>query len=311
MLADTHLLGQGGLAERALFPGHFDRLPRPLAERIFASFQMGITSAYTATLVMLRRRMPILLVHLGDVTCGSHEQGMKSVAVQRVAAGCMAELRASAQEVHVCHGNHDTGYHGANPNGGMTRESLNICEEIFGPSWWMTIISGALHLGVSSPLAAYRGKDTFLLHRQLDQRTFVGDILRQYQDLPWVFYGHDPKTPSFFVNEIADHEPRLIRFVYGDVHAPWVDALYHTVDRISGITRAKTKTLLRFWRRSTLCPSVAPLWWRGHAYLEALITSNGATFQQIDVPMTRSASVLPTRSAVRSLGWMLKAYVHG
>ncbi len=266
------------MESRSLMPGLLARLPQAEAARRYEDERQTLLDVHDATMVGLRlmRRWDLHL-DFGDLTGGWQEQGLFHDSPYALAEHAMRASWEIADDVAVAFGNHDTGY--SDVHGGLSIKSVRACSR-FSPLWWKRELEDVLFVGVCTPLLV--GKDDTVDERivemRREQKAFLAETLSQKGARPWVLCTHDLKVGSL-AWVIEPYMSSLMRCIYGDRHAPIVDPIM----RFSGYLGTDVYAHCR--RRSTLCPSVAPLGWRGGGALVGTIDGTRMTLERISVPM--------------------------
>ncbi len=305
-ISDTHLTSPE-FGSKSLFPKFFDRLSLSEAERVYEQCRQIIEDVHDDTLDQLQAagRWDIL-IHFGDVTGGYRERGLHHSSVAVLAEKVLGRYRHMANEVGMCWGNHDTGY--SDIEGGLSAQSVDVCHKL-SPLFWHKELDELLFVGICTPLlASYTGEDSAIIRQyRREQEDFIAETLRTNAGRRWVFCTHDLEI-SGLERIIAPYTSDLVRCMYGDRHVPLAESLIWTLGIIQpfGIS-----SLCK--RRSRLCPSVAPLGWRGGGAL--LGTWDGVEFAlrrtQINVSpyLERDAKRLPFSSTANFLRWVIHAHV--
>jgi hypothetical protein len=245
------------------------------------------------------------LVHTGDFAGGWQESGIGDQRAHHAAIRGMQRLRATGKPVYVAPGNHDSGYRGE-LGGEMSVASLEVCREIYGPLFWTFRQDTTLCLGVCSSIAEYHGQDEQVRKMQREQFEFIGDTLTGKFD-PWILIAHSFTTPRYLCKAIAPHIDRLSCMIIGDLHNPAYASFVHALGTIGSLDFTGAivdKTWATCLKRAVLCPSVAPLWWRGYAHLRVMIQGFGFVASTLFHERPADSIDLPVRSPLRGLAWM-------
>lgn len=307
-ISDAHR-DVGRLYAKTLWPKHMARLHCDEAEALYRRICQGIELAFHSSVEWLRANGPWnFLGGLGDLVSGSQEQGINDADAERIARRTSSQLSSLAGARAFALGNHETGYSSLLTlrGAGLTLESLEACESVFGPLWWVRKFTGLSIIGVCSPLAEYRGDDHAVLRLKLEQRQFVGDTLESLHGDRWIFAAHRLRAPVNFARVIHGHEQSLQAFVHGDMHNPRTARFLRPFSYLlAGGDGAVTSVL----QKAVACPSVAPLWWKGYGLLTMEWDSNSGelTTEQVSVLRPSEAEELPTESALRCAWWMRPA----
>lgn len=309
-ISDTHLTSPD-LNSKSLFPRAIDGLPIDQAERVYHAIRTETHLAFLQAISWAKAQAPWdIAIHFGDVTGGYQEKGVHHPSVEPLASMCMHMLRQVSANVRVCIGNHETGYThpGAIPGSGMTRESLDACTELFGSLYWADQVENLLFIGVCSPLLTYRGDDPGILAHKHGQAAFIAEQLETHRGRPWVLCAHEPSSSEHLADIIEPYMDTLQAFLYGDKHAPWWGNMKRWVVSNGFITRLLPKRKRVKWQalqRGILCPSTAPLWWKGHQALEVHVDSVSVSSYQILFEVSEATQQLPTSSFWRCVLWMI------
>ncbi len=301
LVSDTHLTSPDP-ASRSLWPKQMDALPPEEAARTYEAIRQGTSSAFDAVMQWAKDKGQWdTVIHTGDVTGGWQEKGMVHGSVLDEARKGHAALQALSPVVRYAIGNHDVGY---GKQGGLNEIALSNAQATFGPLHWAEEMDETLLIGVASPLAEYEGDDSDIVGRKNTQAEFVGDTLSDHRGR-WMFFGHDPKTPRYFVPQIKDRMKDMGAFVYGDLHIPLAGALYSGAAELSHFSsKPQSQVFGAAHRKALMVPSTAPLWWGGHG-LRTLTVQDGTVSSELArLPITDAAKDLPTANALRALAWM-------
>ena len=303
-ISDTHLTSPE-IASKSLFPKRLDKMDPEKASALYERMRMGIEHAYRVCLAWIKEHGPWdLIVHLGDVTGGYGERGIAHPSVFPLAEEMMHDLSRVSPRVRVAWGNHETGYAGSLSQSGITRESVEACERIFGRPFWSETINGLTFVGIATPLACYKGSDAFLCDLKEMQFQFLADtMLPLYDGMPWILCLHTPLDTPFAVSDpdIARMvEGQLIgleRVVFGDLHNPLLGKMLCYLRSVIAPRHFPVRFALR---SGALCPSTAPLWWKGYG----LLTYENGIWNTINLSDAPHAP-LPTSSFLRMTKWFL------
>ncbi len=294
-IADTHLFAPTSDSD-ALFPGWMKLLPPPEQEALYARIAAEVRRAYEAGLAWLRERDAAFVVHLGDVTGGWGREGMRHPDVRREAARCEADLGSVGVPVRYCVGNHDLGVH----QFGGSRDfspALEAWQHVFGGVFWSRVAADMLALGIASPVADYRGTAPHLLRLKREQEAFLADTLAQHRDKRWTLFLHNPLSVRNLLPVLTPHRRRLNAVVGGDLHRPGSGNLLRAFGRMPGARwMTRTPGLLPFLRRTTVCPSTAPLWWRGYGALELAMAPRRIRPRLVTLERPMESEPVPTAS---------------
>ncbi len=304
-VSDTHLTVPE-LDSKSLFPRQMARLARPEAEKLYWRMRAEIILAYSTCLQWLMRQRKNdcdLVVHLGDITGGYQEQGCINPAVQVLISQVKRDLGEVSPLARFVIGDHDTGYthRGSLPGGGINEESLDFLKATLGQLFWAEEFDGTLHLGVCSPIAQYSGSNPRIAKLRDEQAEFVGDALQRHRG-EWMLYIHRPAAVRFLDKEMKDHLGRLRKMVYGHYHDP---AKGRLVNAIHLLSLAGDSIVWKCLEKAVLCPSTAPLWWRGYGLL--VLNENGSKNQEIVLSRPPESQDIPASSFWRCLWWMAKS----
>jgi len=309
VISDTHLTPPE-LESKTLFPRQLDKLSEKDAAALYKKLRDEMMLAYRTACKWLRQQNPCFIVHCGDVTGGWQERGCFHHSSQFLARACKNELQGIAtQEVLFCVGNHDTGYShkGSLPGSGIYYDSIEACEQIFGPLFWAKKKEGILMLGVSSSLAEYTGDDSRIINKVRAQLEFVGDTLSKWGG-PWIFFSHSPFTPKWFAREIGSRIHNLRAVVCGDWHDPRHGKLARWMAKgFQYFNKGELGVMFKCWTRLIPVPSVAPLWWTGYSLLnlnwhDGILTATQVALEHPE----ESFKDIPTSSKFRGLWWMIR-----
>ena len=305
-VSDTHLT-VGSLESKSLFPRHLDRLPRKEAEELYERMRVGIDNAFeSATTHIAKQPKADAIIHLGDVTGGYRESGCAHPLVRPLAEDCRNTLHAIAP-TYFALGNHDVGYrHPGSLGRGISVESIETCEEIFGDLYWALKVNGTLFIGVCSSIIEYGGNEERIVKRARTQHEFVGDTLGGGNE-KWVFCIHNPFSSRFLAREIVPHLDRLGSVVCGEFHDPTTAKPLRAITKMASpfFRGAKGKVLVKCLQKLRVCPSTAPLWWRGYGLLQAVEEHRELEYEEVFLPLP-SRAPLPTASRLRSTVWMVR-----
>lgn len=256
IISDTHV-SVDDPASLSLFPRQVKRGGPALYERI----EREVRRSFERCITDLRETSPSAIIHTGDVTSGWKEKGLAHEKLRAVAENTVRDLRAIAP-TYFALGNHDMGY--ASPTslreGGMSRESISACQEVYGPLYWnFQGSSDVRSFGVNSSLLEYTGKDDYIRGLQRDQSSYVRDMLDAHPGQPWALYMHDIKSIGRLAPLVAPHAENCRIVVAGDLHNSFKGNMMKNM--LSVTTNSTKRSLLA---KFVLCPSVAPLWWKGY-----------------------------------------------
>ena len=303
-LADCHLnadLVQSG----SLWPKHMARLPEEQAKRLYRTISDETFRAFGTPLRYIANNGPWnFLGQLGDFVGGWLEQGCGHPEVQQVARAATAQLRAVAPDTVYAVGNHETGYKSplTIAGAGFCWESLQACYQIFGQLFWKRELTNLVVVGVCSSLAEYAGTDPEVLKEKQEQSEFLHDTLVRLRGRKWILAAHKFATPKHFIREIQGYEKSLVAFVCGDLHDPFKHKLLKPVWSLH-----PNATIRAVMKRSVMCPSTAPLWWRGYGMLtmEWDAENDRLTTHRIELERPADSVVLPTESMFTCFRWMM------
>src|SRR5262249_53186503 len=121
------------------------------------------------------------------------------------------------------------------------------------------------------------------------QEAFVAETLRGHRTGAWVLCTHDLQVGALDML-IAPYLKRLVLCIYGDRHNPLVGPVMRGIGYAGGSIASHCR------RRSILCPSVAPLGWRGGGALVGTVDGERVKFARVDLPLRET-----TVEAVRKL----------
>lgn len=295
IISDTHLT-HPALDSHSLFPRQMARIPASKAWQAYDQIRFGIQDACDQVLRSINNGT---LIHLGDVTGGWREQGMREDNLQQQAKHHVHLLRKKFDDLRFCLGGHDVGYshRGSLPGSGINVEAVNNCREIFGDLWWLKECEGVCLLGICSPLANYTEKDRGLEKMHCKQERFIDEASHSIDGKPWILFAHDPFLPRIVRNLLRTQLPNCRAFIHGHRHNPWFTKLFRTL----GVLRRDP-----FLRVSHTCPSVAPLWWRGCGMTEVIVDGKMVTIHDKLIDTPASVAQPPTASFFRCLWWMLR-----
>lgn len=292
VVSDSHLT-PAVIESESYFPHYIRTLPPLEQQRFFDQLQGVMRHAFVRCLEGVSKEDPAFIVHTGDVTGGHKERGTLH---ETIDAGKDARRQMEAiAPSYICWGNHDTGYgrRGTVAGAGITREGVEGCLEAYGEPAWERKDGGLLSLGIASPLDEYEGADPELNRLREDQRTFIADTLQANRNDPWVLFTHDPLSIDALHAVFTPHIEHNKGMIYGDLHMPAGETLL-------GIKRWLTKlhpTTHTLIKQSALCPSTAPLGWRGYTYLAAEYKAGRLAVEQREAPM----GGMPTNPAASTL----------
>lgn len=309
-IGDTHLT-VADMESQSLFPRQLVALPEKEATALYECMREAIESAKDVVLAWILDNGPWdSIIHLGDITGGWKEQGCAHFLPRTLMRSFYSKLRAICPRVRYCIGNHDTGstHAGSLPGGGINEASVSACEEVLGDLWWEEEWDGIVHIGIASPLLEYSGDDPAIQRRKRDQKTFVGDTLSRLKK-PWVFYLHRATACKFLAQEIGDHVNTMCKMICGDAHDPRVMRFVRGcagVPFLPFVVGKETSFMLRCLQKCVLCPSTAPLWWRGHGLLALLSLREDIAIKEIVLPSDPSFANLPFTSKMRCALWMIR-----
>lgn len=242
-----------------------------------------------------------MVIHLGDITGGYLERGSNHPTITPLLKQVTEGLDQLNCPVHFLPENHDLGWRGTGTNeGAINIDSLLVTQEHLGPLFWSEIKSNHLLLGLCSSLIEYTGSNPEILRRKHEQQAMIEEVLeeRRRSQRPWILFIHNP----FAVKHIPNIQQELdsLAMVYcGDLHSPGLSKPLNILGEILPWQFPGLKKL-------QICPSSAPLWWKGYAFLEVNLAGNHIESKIINVARPDSSVELPTTSRLRCLLWMLK-----
>lgn len=304
VISDTHLTAPD-MESQSLFPRQLAKMKKEEANRLYDSLRLTISKSLGRVAEWLFAKKPWdLIVHLGDVTGGWQEQGCAHPLAQEEARKANWLLKKLCPKVRYCLGNHDLGYShpGSLLQGGLNEESLDACKEIFGhPVMQSGFAAPCKMIGAWAPLFEYKGDNGKIINFQGLQKGILETAFLEYEDdekaFPFLFFFHTPFLPKSVKEILRKHRDRFRGLVYGDLHNP----RYEKILRLHGLLTGNP-----FLRKSHLCPSVAPLWWRGCGLLEINTDQAEPVIRRHLLTPPEEARNLPTASALRCLLWMLR-----
>lgn len=292
-LSDTHVSDGLPRESLALYPHYVDLLGHEEGNRFFERVRDETGRSFRACMHSMRGQQYDRIVHGGDVTGGWQERGMCDPITQNIGRNTVRALRDLCGDVLFTVGNHDTGYRKLSTveGSGVVMESVEACRDIFGPLYWKRQDGDMLSVGIASSLADYDGSETRLQAMRLNQEDFVESELSTRRGLPWTLYTHDLAALSSLSPLLLPHAEHCQGIVFGDLHRPLNGRIAKT---LHGLRRPALRPLLR---KGVLCPSVAPLWWKGYGRLDVTYQNGTMTSQRIDIPRPADSVRLPTESA--------------
>jgi hypothetical protein len=261
----------------------------------YTRIEREIRRAYDAGRAELVKSNPDAIIHLGDVTGGWRDCGMQHSSVTDAARACIRELKSGGAPVYVCVGNHDAGFR--NASDADFRESLDRCADVFGPLSWRHDAAGILFVGLCSPLLDYPGKDPELLRRKQEQKDFLREALEAHRDRPFVLCLHRPFSVRHVLPELAPHMRRCRSILAGDLHRPRLGAAIRWFARLPAASLViRDRAMIRALRKVSVCPSTAPLWWRGYGLLHVNVTNGKLRRTHVRLERPVESEDLPTAS---------------
>lgn len=297
IISDTHV-SVDDPASLSLFPRQVNRK----GPELYARIEQEVRRSFESCISNLQEAKPSAIIHTGDVTGGWKEQGLANEKMYNVAEGVARGLRRIAP-TYFALGNHDMGYSSAASlkEGGLNRDSIDACQEIYGPLYWDIKGEGGIRsIGINSSLMDYNGKDSHMLKKRDDQNGFVRETLDAHKDEPWALYMHDIKSISRLAPLVAPHADNCRIVVAGDLHNSFKGNMMKNWIRFTTFNNTKRSLAAKF----VLCPSVAPLWWNGYERLEMTYKDGNASANTVEIPYGEDADkTVPTRSTL----WCLRA----
>ena len=308
-LADTHL-SSPELESDSLFPKQMHALRKMHASRLYDEIRSGIDRSFTLATRLLRSRSYPLLVHLGDLTGGYMEYGMAHPSTRALAITAKQTLTACTQKLRFCAGNLDLGY-ASGLGSDVSWRSIEAWRSDVDELFWFEEVNHLLMIGICSTLANYQGTDARIRRLADDQTTFVAATLTAYPAHDWLLFAHSPWLGRPLLRVIEHRMPDLQTFAFGDLHNPRFGNLLRAAARFTTPLTANTpgstlKTQLRCLRKSVMVPSLAPLWWRGHAFLEMQLHAGSVDAEQRHLSIDQSWTHAPGAHFWECLWWMLR-----
>lgn len=308
-LADTHIPCPL-MSSRSLFPGALKALPFEEAERRYRALVRSGEYAYEAAVQYTRHNTPWdMVVHLGDVTSGYVPLGINHPSVIPLVERCKADLGrvAGGGVVRFVLGNHDVG-HRKGPNEGAAR----LFKEMLGSLFWHEMHDGFLSVGCSTPLFGYRGPSLFLKEESEKQDRFFRQVLGDHRYVPWMLYLHDPRGIRHIARYVSlQHAEMLQVVVHGDWHNPRWEGVLHELCMLRTTWRRSGRAFIEqaLWSKARLCPSVAPLWWRGYG-ARTVEWDGGERAKTHPVDFGGDLRIKsPASSSLKCLWWLAREYI--
>ena len=277
-------------------------LPKHEAGTLYLRLSRELRQSFLSARDELARRPADCIVHLGDVTYGWDRGGMDHPSLLETAAECMRSLRSLGAPVYVCIGNHDTG----EIEDGEERflRNIELCERTFGSLTWSHESHGLLHIGLATPLSEYVGENPAILRRVREQEIFLRTTLARNEGRPWILYAHEPSGLQLIAPLLRPHLRTLRRVVCGHFHRPLVGQWIRTTAHLRPAHPVFDRSAYtRLMRKVTVCPSSAPLWWRGYGILGIHRLGNRVVTREHHVLRPDGSEPLFTSSLVRCL-WL-------
>lgn len=286
---------------KSLFPRQIAALGSR-GPQMYERMRQEIERAYTATIASVKAAGPWdLAILLSDVTSGWRERGSNHQTTISLLEQTGDDLTGCAAQTIVMPGNHDLGYAGTGTGtGGISSNSIALFDEHFGPLGWHKYAGRVLLLGVCSSLLSYTGSDSVILRKKEAHMLYISLMLSRRKDeqRPWILFIDNPFAVHL-VPDIAEHDHWLRAVFYGDKHNPgWAPGI-----RLLGKLGPRRYDQLA---KSELCPSSAPLWWKGYAYRAIEVDDAGVTSSIVHVPRPSDSDNLPTSSFLRCALWMAR-----
>ncbi|MDD4319679.1 MAG: metallophosphoesterase [Candidatus Peribacteraceae bacterium] len=302
-IADTHLLPPHPESTRFI-PRWLRMLPEQEALALYLRLSRELRRAFETGKEEMRRAAPALVVHLGDVAYGWEKGGMTHPLLAKEARECARELGALGSPFRVCIGNHDTGH--ARDDNPLFGKGVEICEKTFGQLYWSHETADALHVGIASPLLEYGGendgKNPALLRKAAEQEAFLSDTLARHPHAPWILYLHRPFGLRAVAPRLRPHLPRLRAVVCGHLHRPALGNVIRTAARLRFPGHHPHESAYaHMMRKTTVCPSIAPLWCSGYGLLSLQMRHRRLRIRQEWLTAPRESDRLSTASLFRCL----------
>lgn len=299
-LADLHRTSPDPNS-KSLFPRQIAALGLK-GPQMYELMREEIERAYIATITAVKAAGPWdIAIALSDVTGGYLERGSNHPTIISLLEETGNDLAGCATETIVMPGNHDLGYAGTGTRKGeLSSSSIALFEERFGPLGWHKRVGRVLLLGVCSSLLSYMGSDTVILRKKEAHKVYIAEALAHRKDelRHWILFIDNPFAVNL-VPEIAEHAHWLRAVFYGDKHNP---GLAPGIRLLGKIGPQRYDHLIK----SELCPSSAPLWWKGYAYRAIEIDGTEVTSSIVHVPRPSDSVNLPTSSFIRCALWMAR-----
>lgn len=292
--ADRHL-SVPDFKSLSLFPRQVNILGSHEGPRFYHRMVDAIDQANNFVNTLLTQLDLDALIDIGDIFTGWQERGCFHPSVYPL----MDEMKEKATLITKVYlplpGNHDLGYSGSN-KGYLMRESLEAWIEKMDSPFWAVPLGGMLHVGICSPFIQEHS-DSYFQKWKNEQENFLLSALEGNEN-PWILYLHDLSSVAHLQHIISPHLQRLEHVVFADAHDPAAEWYGKALARLHGVSP-------KIIARATLCPSVAPLWWRGHGYLDIVKMDRTLHIQQhAPDPPAFADQDLPSASRVKCLMWM-------
>ena len=288
-IADSHLIPLN-MESESFIPGHFESLPETQRQCVYDGARQELWKAFRRVLTSIGDEKPDVTIGLGDITGGWQEGGYTNDSIVDLAENACASIRRVGQ-AYFCVGNHEIGRYSLKARkGSMTERSLVANEQIYGPLWWGIRAEDFLLVGVASPLFLYEGMNEYIREEKRKQDDAIRKIVRSHQG-PWIVFAHDLSVVDWLVNRsLGDAITRLQRVVVGDAHTKTVFQWRKKRDKLAALFSGRVK-MMRLIDDAVLCPSTAPIAWRGGGWLSVEIKSGECIIEVKNNPVP--VSVLP------------------